>query len=67
MITTVNLPDDLHSKLKELADREHRSVNATLIVAAERYIEEQDHRTRVRDAARRVVELNGDLLDRLAQ
>jgi len=67
MVTTVNLPDELHAKLKALADEEHRSMNATIIVAVERYVEDQDRRGRVRELAREVAHRDAELLDRLAQ
>jgi predicted transcriptional regulator len=35
MVTTVNLPDGLHERLKQLAEQEHRSMNATIVVAVE--------------------------------
>jgi predicted transcriptional regulator len=67
MVTTLNLPDQLHEQLKTLAEEEHRSMNATILVAVERYIEERGHRARVRDLARDVAQRDADLLDRLAQ
>jgi len=35
MITTVNLPDELHAQLKQVADQERRSMNATILMAVE--------------------------------
>ncbi len=67
MITTLNLPDALHRKLKKLAESEHRSVNATILVALERYIEESTHRAKVAAAAREVATRDAELLDRLAK
>ena len=54
-------------QLKALADEEHRSMNATIIVAVERYVEDQDRRGRVRELAREVAQRDAELLDRLAQ
>jgi len=67
MLTTVNLPDDLHAALKALAEAEHRSVNATILVAVERYIEDSAHRSKVVAAAREVAGRDAVLLDRLAK
>jgi predicted transcriptional regulator len=67
MITTVNLPDDLHAQLRHLADEERRSMNATIVVAVERYVAERSHRARVRELASEVAQRDADLLDRLAQ
>jgi hypothetical protein len=67
MITTVNLPDVIHTQLKVIADVEHRSMNATILVAVERYIEEFSHQARVRELSRDVAQRDAELLDRLAQ
>jgi predicted transcriptional regulator len=67
MVTTLNLPDELHAKLKSLAEAEHRSVNATILVAVERYIEDSAHRAKVAAAARDVAVRDKELLDRLAK
>lgn len=67
MVTTVNLPDGLHERLKQLAEREHRSMNATIVVAIEAYVEARSHRDRVRDLAREVAERDAELLRRLAE
>ncbi|MDT5029437.1 MAG: hypothetical protein QOE61_5863, partial [Micromonosporaceae bacterium] len=47
MVTTVNLPNELHERLKELAEHEHRSMNATIVVAVEEYVSTRSHRSRV--------------------
>ncbi|HET8680426.1 MAG TPA: Arc family DNA-binding protein [Micromonosporaceae bacterium] len=67
MITTVNLPDDLHASLKQVADAEHRSANATIIVAITEYVSRHDKRAKVRALAADVAERHKELLDRLAQ
>lgn len=67
MVTTINLPDGVHEQLKALAEAEHRSMNATILTAVERYIEQQTHRSRVHDAAREVAERDAELLKRLAK
>lgn len=67
MVTTVNLPDELHAQLKRVADEEHRSMNATILVAVERYVAERGHRSRVRGLAAEVARRDAELLDRLAK
>jgi predicted transcriptional regulator len=67
MVTTVNLPDQLHEQLKKLAEEEHRSMNATILVAVERYVEDQSRRSEVRTLARDVAERDAELLRRLAE
>lgn len=67
MITTINLPDGLHERLKELAEQEHRSMNATIVVAVEEYVSAHNRRARVRDLARDVAGRDAELLRRLAQ
>ncbi|MGF1645983.1 MAG: Arc family DNA-binding protein [Kineosporiaceae bacterium] len=67
MVTTVNLPDDLHAALKQLADAEHRSANATIIVAISEYIQRHQRRATVGALAAEVAERHRELLDRLAE
>ncbi len=67
MVTTVNLPDELHAQLKQVAEEEHRSMNATILVALERYVAERTHRGRVRELAGEVARRDAELLDRLAK
>lgn len=67
MVTTVNLPDELHAQLKRVADEEHRSMNATILVAVEQYVAERSHRLKVRELAREVARRDAELLDRLAK
>lgn len=67
MITTVNLPEELHTQLKQVADEDRRSMNATIVVAVEQYVAARSHRTRVRELARDVASRDAELLDRLAQ
>jgi predicted transcriptional regulator len=66
MITTVNLPDELHAALKQIADDEHRSMNATIVVAVEQYVAVRSHRAKVRELAADVAQRDAELLDRLA-
>lgn len=67
MVTTLNLPDQLHEQLKALADEEHRSMNATILVAVERYVESRSHRSRVRELALDVSHRDAELLRRLGE
>jgi predicted transcriptional regulator len=67
MITTVNLPEELHAQLRRVADEDHRSMNATIVVAVEQYVTARSHRARVHDLARDVAARDAELLDRLAQ
>ena len=67
MITTVNLPDDLHASLKQVAEAEHRSANATIIIAVTEYVSRHDKKAKVRALAAEVAEHHKELLDRLAQ
>ncbi len=47
MVTTISLPDELHAALKRIADDEHRSMNATILVAVEQYVAARSHRSKV--------------------
>jgi predicted transcriptional regulator len=67
MVTTVNLPDELHAALKRVAEDEHRSMNATILVALEQYVAARSHRTKVHELAADVARMDAELLDRLAQ
>jgi len=67
MVTTVNLPDELHAALRRVADDEHRSMNATILVAVEQYVAARSHRATVRELAAEVARRDAELLDRLAQ
>lgn len=67
MVTTINLPDDLHAALRRVADDEHRSMNATILVAVEQYVAARSHRAKVRGLAADVARQDAELLDRLAQ
>jgi predicted transcriptional regulator len=67
MITTVNLPEELHAQLRRVADEDRRSTNATIVVAVEQYVAARSHRARVRELAEDVAGRDAELLDRLAQ
>ncbi|MEU3453935.1 Arc family DNA-binding protein [Micromonospora sp. NPDC006766] len=53
--------------MKQLAEQEHRSMNATIAVVVEEYTATRSDRVRVRDPAREVVERDAELLRRLAE
>jgi predicted transcriptional regulator len=67
MTRTIELPDDLAAALKEVAAAEHRSVQQTLVLAAQEYVERHKLRSRVRESGLKVIEQDRELLDRLAQ
>jgi predicted transcriptional regulator len=67
MVTTISLPDELHAALKRIADDEHRSMNATILVAVEQYVTARSHRSKVRELATDVAQRDAELLDRLAR
>jgi hypothetical protein len=53
--------------LRRIADDEHRSMNATIVVAVEQYVAARSHRSKVRELAAEVARRDVELLDRLAQ
>lgn len=67
MVTTLNLPEELHAALKALAAAENRSVNATILVALEKYVGDSQRRSQVRALAADVAQRDAELLDRLAR
>ncbi len=67
MTRTIELPDDLAAALREVAAAEHRSVQQTLVLAAQEYVERHKLRSRVRESGRKIIEQDQELLDRLAQ
>jgi predicted transcriptional regulator len=67
MVTTITFPDVLHESLKRVATEEHRSVNATVVVAVTQYVGSHDKRAIVRVMAAEIARKHRGLLDRLAQ
>lgn len=65
--TTVTLPDELHADLKAVAEAEHRSANATIVIAVAEYLERRSKRAAVRGVAAEIAERHKELLERLAQ
>ena len=66
MTRTIELPDDLAAALKDVATAEHRSVQQTLVLAAQEYVERHKLRSGVRESGRKIIEQDQELLDRLA-
>jgi plasmid stability protein len=64
--TIVTLPCDLHQQLKALAAAEHRSVNATVIVAVTEYLRTRDKRSAVTAMAAVIADQDRPIIDRLA-
>lgn len=64
--TTVTIPDDLHKSLKQIADDEHRSLNATMIVAMTHYVQNRDRRAAIRAMAAEIARRDREILDGLA-
>ena len=67
MTRTIELSDDLTASLKEVAAAEHRSVQQTLVIAAQEYVERHKLRARVHASGIRIIEQDQELLDRLAR
>jgi len=67
MVTTVNLPDDLHGDLKRVAEAEHRSANATIVMAIAEYVEKRTRHNAVQRLAADIAVRDHELLDRLAR
>jgi predicted transcriptional regulator len=67
MVTTVTFPDALHASLKRVASEEHRSVNATVVVAVTQYIGSHDKTAVVRAMGAEIADRHRELLDRLAR
>jgi predicted transcriptional regulator len=63
----ITLPDPLHDSLKAVASAEHRSANATIVVAVAQYIQARDKRAAVRAMAADIARRDRELLDRLAR
>ena len=66
-ITTITLPDGLHAELRTVAAAEHRSVNATIVIAVTEYVERRNKRAAVRGVAAEIAERHKELLERLAR
>jgi uncharacterized protein (DUF1778 family) len=63
---TLRVPDDLASELRAAADATHVSINSFVIDAIRQRIEESHHET-VMAIARKVIDSDAEILDRLAK
>ncbi|WP_432832539.1 ribbon-helix-helix domain-containing protein [Dactylosporangium sp. CA-092794] len=61
----MTLPDELLADLKQVAEAEHRSVDATIVAAIAQYVQAHDKWVAVQAIAAEVSARHGDLLDRL--
>ena len=67
MPMTLRLTDDEQEALRELAAAEGISMQEAARRAIRDYVARSDHRDRVGDAARRVIEAHADALERLGR
>jgi predicted transcriptional regulator len=67
MTRTIELPDELAAALKQVAEAEHRSVNSILVIAAIEYVQRRNQRALVASTTQKVIELDRELLERLAR
>ena len=64
---TFTLSDELHDSLQQIAEFEHRTAEATLVVAVAEYIRIHDKRAAVRAIGAEIARKHRGILDRLAQ
>lgn len=62
MTRTIELPDEV-----AVAAAEHRTVQQTVVLAAQEYVERSRLRSRVRESGREIIEQDRELLDRSAR
>lgn len=67
MVTTINIPDELHTGLRRLAEQQHRSMNQLITEVLSSFVAEHERRALVDAAAAEVVARDAELLDRLAK
>jgi hypothetical protein len=65
--TTLKLPARLNEALREVAAEDHRSINATIVVVLEQFIESRNHQARVAEIGSEIATKHAELLRRLAQ
>lgn len=41
-IFSLRIPDDLHERIKEQAEKEKRSINTMIIITMEKYLDDED-------------------------
>lgn len=63
--TTLKLPAKLNEALRKVAASDHRSVNATIVVVLEQFIESRNHEARVAAIGAEVAAKHAELLRRL--
>ena len=62
----LRLPDEIHSRLRIVAEEDGKSLNAEIVVAIEEYLQRKQTNT-VRAIARKVAQRDAELLDRLSK
>ncbi|MEV6152289.1 Arc family DNA-binding protein [Nonomuraea sp. NPDC052129] len=62
----LRLPDEIHSRLRTVAEDDGKSLNAEIIIAIEEFLERKQTST-VRAIARKVAQRDAELLDRLSK
>lgn len=63
---SIRFPDEIQTKMAELARDEHISMNAAMLQAAELWIEQRTQEIRTRRLVKRIMAEDAALLDRLA-
>ena len=64
--TTLKLPAQLNDALRKLATADHRSINATIVVVLEQFVETRSHQARVAAIGAEIATKHAELLRRLA-
>jgi hypothetical protein len=64
--TTLKLPADLNEALRKLAAADHRSINATIVVVLEQFVQTRQHQAQVAAIAAEIATRHAELLRRLA-
>ena len=62
----LRLPDDIHRRLRAVADEDGSSLNTEIVIAIEDYLAKKQTST-VRALARRVAQRDAELLERLSR
>ncbi|MBT2233926.1 Arc family DNA-binding protein [Nonomuraea sp. NEAU-A123] len=62
----LRLPDEIHSRLRIVAEEDGKSLNAEIVIAIEEYLQRKQTST-VRAIARKVAQRDAELLDRLSK
>jgi hypothetical protein len=64
--TTLKLPVRLNEQLRRLAAADHRSINATILVVLEQFVDSRTHQDRVAAIGAEIATRHAELLRRLA-